>query len=79
MLSLFFVPEISDGSKVTVEGDEAHHAIKVMRMELGEEIQVADGKGNWAQGRIVEIDKEEFHSRLFLIGAILLGPIQNSL
>ena len=60
MLSLFFVPEISDGSKIVVDGDEAHHAIKVMRMEIGEEIQVADGKGNWAQGRISAIDKKSF-------------------
>lgn len=60
MLSLFFVPEISDGSKVTVGGDEAHHAIKVMRLGVGEEIQIADGLGNWAQGRIAEIDKKSF-------------------
>jgi len=60
MLSLFFVPEISDGSKITVEGDEAHHAIKVMRMEIGEEIQLADGKGNWVQGAISSIDKKSF-------------------
>ena len=60
MLSLFFVPEISDGSKIVVDGDEAHHAIKVMRMEIGEELQVADGKGNWAQGSITAIDKKSF-------------------
>lgn len=60
MLSLFFVPEVSDGSKIVIEGDEAHHAIKVMRMEVGEELQVADGKGNWAQGRITDIDKKSF-------------------
>ena len=60
MLSLFFVREISDGSKIVVDGDEAHHAIKVMRMEIGEELQVADGKGNWAQGSITAIDKKSF-------------------
>lgn len=60
MLSLFFVPEISDGSKIVVDGDEAHHAIKVMRMEIGEELQVADGRGNWAQGSITAIDKKSF-------------------
>jgi len=60
MLSLFIVPEITDGSKITVEGDEAHHAIKVMRMEIGEELQVSDGRGSWAQGSIVAIDKNSF-------------------
>lgn len=60
MLSLFIVPEITDGSKITVDGDEAHHAIKVMRMEMGEELQLTDGRGSWAQGSISSIDKKSF-------------------
>ena len=60
MLSLFFVPELSDGSTLVIGGDEAHHAIKVMRMNVGEELQVADGRGNWVQGRITTIDKKNF-------------------
>ena len=60
MLSLFFVPEIGDGSSLVIEGDGAHHAIKVMRMEIGEQIQVADGRGNWAQGEISQIEKKSF-------------------
>ena len=39
MLSLFFVDELS-GSKIQIlDGDEAHHAIKVMRFKIGEEIK----------------------------------------
>jgi 16S rRNA (uracil1498-N3)-methyltransferase len=60
MLSLFFVPEISDASTMVVEGDEAHHAIKVMRMEVGEELQLSDGRGNWVQGSITGIHKNSF-------------------
>jgi len=60
MLSLFFVPELSDGSSVTVDGDEAHHAIKVMRMKVGERLQVSDGRGNWIEGSISAIDKSSF-------------------
>ena len=60
MLSLFIVPEITDGSRITVDGDEAHHAIKVMRMGIGEELQLTDGRGSWAQGSITAIDKKSF-------------------
>lgn len=58
MLSLFFVPEITDGTQQRIEGDEAHHIIKVVRMQLGDSLQVTDGAGNWAEGTISEIDKK---------------------
>lgn len=60
MLSLFFVPEISSGTTITVTGDEAHHALKVMRLHLGDEISLADGNGKWAIGVISASDKNSF-------------------
>ncbi len=60
MFSVFVVPKISSTDFVVVEGDEAHHAIKVMRLEIGEEIVVTDGAGNWAQGLVSTIDKKSF-------------------
>ena len=60
MLSLFFIPDLGDGSTILVEGDEAHHAIKVMRMEVGEELQLSNGRGDWAQGRIASSTKNSF-------------------
>lgn len=30
--------------------DEAHHLAKVLRLEVGAEVEVTDGKGRWAQG-----------------------------
>lgn len=60
MLSVFVVPQLSDGLTITVEGDEAHHAIKVVRLELGEEIVLTDGSGNWAQGKVSDISKKSF-------------------
>lgn len=60
MLPLFFAESITRDEFLTVEGDEAHHAIKVVRIEVGEELLLVDGTGLWAQGRVHAIDKKFF-------------------
>jgi 16S rRNA (uracil1498-N3)-methyltransferase len=60
MLSVFVVPNISSDEVLVVDGEEAHHAIKVMRLNIDEEIVVTDGAGNWAQGSIQSLDKKSF-------------------
>lgn len=62
MLNLFFVEELSEGPALLVTGDEAHHAIKVLRINIGEEILVSDGCGAWARVRVEKIDKQSFTS-----------------
>ena len=58
MLSLFFVDQISTGSTQELSGDEGHHAIKVMRLQVGEQIKIADNLGNWVSGAIAEVGKK---------------------
>jgi len=60
MLTLFFVPDLGAGSTIEVVGDEAHHAIKVIRVEVGEELLLADGNGGWARGSVKSINKKSF-------------------
>jgi 16S rRNA (uracil1498-N3)-methyltransferase len=60
MLSVFVVPEITDGQTLVIEGDEAHHAIKVVRLNIGEEIIVTDGAGTWVQGKVSSLEKRSF-------------------
>ena len=60
MLTLFFVPNLGLESTVLVGGDEAHHAIKVVRIEIGEELLLADGSGAWVRGKVSEISKKSF-------------------
>jgi 16S rRNA (uracil1498-N3)-methyltransferase len=60
MLTLFFLLDLGIGSSLEVSGDEAHHAIKVVRVEIGEEILLADGSGAWARGKIDAIAKKSF-------------------
>ena len=60
MLTLFFHPDLGTGSSVEVSGDEAHHAIKVVRVEVGEELMLADGTGAWVRGKVESIGKKSF-------------------
>jgi 16S rRNA (uracil1498-N3)-methyltransferase len=59
VLTLFFTDQINDGSTQTLDNDDAHHAIKVLRLKLGEVIKISDGVKKWVSGSIIEISKKE--------------------
>ena len=61
MLTLFFSDQISTGQRQVLESDEAHHATKVLRLNIGEIIKISDGVGKWVSGPIVEIAKKELY------------------
>ncbi len=73
MLTLFFSDQISSGSKQVLQNDEAHHAIKVLRINIGELIKISDGVRNWVSGPIIEIAKKEL-----IISIIDRGEIQSA-
>ena len=56
MLQLFFV---SDLEHPELTGDDAHHASRVLRMNVGEEILASDGNGSWARCAITSITKSQ--------------------
>ena len=56
MLQLFFV---SDLEHPELSGDDVHHASRVLRMNVGEEILVSDGNGSWARCSITSINKSQ--------------------
>jgi 16S rRNA (uracil1498-N3)-methyltransferase len=43
---------------VTVEGDEFHHSVRVVRLREGEEVEVFDRAGNMAAARVTTIAKD---------------------
>lgn len=55
MLQLFFVDNINSPE---LTGDNAHHAERVLRMSVGEEILVSDGAGKWAKCVIQSLSKK---------------------
>ncbi len=48
------------GDAVTVEGDEAHHAVVVRRLRVGEQLLLTDGLGRVATGEVSETAKRAF-------------------
>jgi len=51
---------VSAGAVVVVEGDEAHHAVAVRRLRVGEEVALTDGLGTTAVGRVSSTGKRVF-------------------
>lgn len=55
-LPVHLVPDLAGaaaGGTVQVEGDEAHHAVAVRRMRVGEAVQLTDGAGTVVVGEVV--------------------------
>ena len=48
------------GAEVTVDGDEAHHAVAVRRLRVGEFVVLTDGAGTRAEGEVTETAKRLF-------------------
>jgi 16S rRNA (uracil1498-N3)-methyltransferase len=48
---------VSPGDRVTLEGDEAHHAVAVRRLRVGERLALTDGLGTTALAAVDETGK----------------------
>jgi len=62
-LPVHLVPDLSGvavGEQVTVEGDEAHHAVAVRRLRVGERVVLTDGRGVAVTGEVAETGKRIF-------------------
>ena len=51
---------VAIGDVVTVEGDEAHHAVAVRRLRVGEQVVLTDGTGVRVQGSVGSTGKRVF-------------------
>ncbi|HEY0950411.1 16S rRNA (uracil(1498)-N(3))-methyltransferase [Nocardioides sp.] len=59
-LPVHLVPDLAGvavGAQVTVEGDEAHHAVAVRRLRVGEQVVLTDGAGTTVQGPVASTGK----------------------
>ncbi len=54
----FYVKSLVD-SPVRLEGTEAHHAIRVLRLRVGDELEIFDGYGQVGRARIAAIGKRD--------------------
>ncbi|TWG89984.1 16S rRNA (uracil1498-N3)-methyltransferase [Nocardioides sp. J9] len=51
---------VAPGDTVTVDGDEAHHAVVVRRLRVGEALLLTDGVGRLVTGEVSETTKKSF-------------------
>jgi 16S rRNA (uracil1498-N3)-methyltransferase len=66
-LPVHLVPSLAGvaaGSVVTIEGDEAHHAVAVRRLRVGEAVALTDGAGVSAVGEVESVGKRVFAVRV---------------
>ena len=53
-----YSPEPIADDRIALSGPEAHHLTRVLRAGVGDEVEVFDGQGNLARGRIAEIGRD---------------------
>lgn len=61
---------ITPGATVTVEGDEAHHAVVVRRLRVGEQVTLADGEGAVVTGEVSATTKRSFDVRVTAVDEV---------
>ena len=49
----------SAGESITLRGDEAHHVLNVVRVRVGEEVALFDGRGHEAKARLLKAGRGE--------------------
>ncbi|MBL9135863.1 MAG: 16S rRNA (uracil(1498)-N(3))-methyltransferase [Verrucomicrobiales bacterium] len=57
MHRFFVAPEQVGAERVTLDSDESHHAIKVLRLQYGDTVELLDGAGRILEGRIASTDR----------------------
>ena len=70
MLTLFFVPDLPTqiGAKYSFNSEDANHAIKVLRIEVGEVFRISDGAGGWANVQVEEVTKRSLEVTVLAVG-----------
>jgi 16S rRNA (uracil1498-N3)-methyltransferase len=65
-LSRFFLdrPRWTPGAEQVLDGDEAHHASRVLRLKTGDQTELFDGCGRVARCEIRHLSKQDLHLQI---------------
>ncbi len=58
------VPDFPTGAVMRVQGEEAHHALRVLRLRVGDECELFNGRGQAALARVEQADCGEMTARV---------------
>jgi 16S rRNA (uracil1498-N3)-methyltransferase len=66
MLTLFFVDDLpaQTGMIYEFDSEDAHHAIKVLRISVGDIFNLSDGKGSWSRVVAEDVSKKSIRVRV---------------
>jgi 16S rRNA (uracil1498-N3)-methyltransferase len=78
MLNLFFVPDLTTtvGSTYEFAGDDAGHAIRVLRTQIGEALALSSGQGAWSIVEVIAIAKKSMTVRVVSTGFEEALPVE---
>jgi 16S rRNA (uracil1498-N3)-methyltransferase len=78
MLNLFFVPDLPTtvGSTYEFAGDDAGHAIRVLRTQIGEALALSSGQGAWSIVEVIAIAKKSMTVRVVSTGFEEALPVE---
>ena len=70
MLTLFFVEDLptSTGAIYEFDGEDAHHAVRVLRMTAGEIFMLSDGEGAWSEVKVFAVKKKSLEVQVLSSG-----------
>ena len=78
MLTLFFVPDLPTtvGSTYEFAGDDAGHAIRVLRTQIGDGLALSSGRGAWSIVEVLAIAKKSMTVRVVSTGFEEALPVE---
>ena len=78
MLTLFFVPDLPTavGSTYEFGGDDAGHAIRVLRTQIGDGLALSSGQGAWSIVEVIAIAKKSMTVRVVSSGFEEALPVE---
>jgi len=78
MLTLFFVADLPTtvGNTYEFEGDDAGHAIRVLRTQIGESLALSNGLGAWSIVEVIAIAKKSMTVRVTTTGYEEVLPVE---
>lgn len=57
MANLYHLPELPAAGPASLTGDVAHHLLRVLRVRMGDELRLGDGRGGLAKGVVTQVEK----------------------
>ena len=78
MLTLFFVPDLPTavGSTYEIGGEDAGHAIRVLRTQIGDGLALSSGQGAWSIVEVIAIAKKSMTVRVLSTGFEEALPVE---